>query len=252
MVAPPKVGNGRSRPAVLIASPSAKLRKRWSKSLPGNIIIHEVGDRTTLNISIEKLSPSVVLLDNTLLRPSNTRNLAKLHELGVSAKIILFSKSASENEGISALKAGAKGYCHKNIKPVLLRKAVEKVQMGEVWIGRRLIASLIEDFCRLSYEPPKYQYSGGKDHMFNSLTRREIEVARFISAGARNKEISSRLGVSEKTVKAHLTAIFKKLGISDRLSLALFLVANAPVLNQSMSPVSKAAPQIRRPTSQID
>jgi len=234
---------------VVVASPSPRLRKRWSRSLPRSTIIHQVGDRATLAIYMEKLRPSVVLLDDSLLRRCNTM-LAKLRTLNGSAKIIVLSKSPTENDGIAALKAGAEGYCDQQIEPSLISKAVRKVLRGELWIGRKLVASLIREFCRVSHEPP-----GGGDHIFDSLTSREIEVARLISRGSRNKDISGHLGVSEATIKAHLTAIFKKLDMSDRLNLAIFLVANAAVLNKSTLMDSKTAPQTERPTAhyaQID
>ena len=242
--------NERSRLEVLVASPSARLRKRWTGSLPRNTIIHEVRDRTALMISIGKLCPSVVLLHDILLEPCRAKNLAKLRALDSSAKIIVLSQAPKENDGIAALKAGAEGYCNKNVEPILIGKAVRKVLRGELWIGRKLVASLIREFCRVCHEP-----SGGEDHIFDSLTRRELEVARLISRGSRNKEISGQLGVSEATIKAHLTAIFKKLDMSDRLNLAIFLVANAAVLNKSTLASSKTAPQTERPTAhyaQID
>jgi len=242
--------NERSRLEVLVASPSTRLRKRWTGSLPRNTIIHEVRDRTALMISIGKLCPSVVLLHDILLEPCRAKNLAKLRALDLSAKIIVLSQAPKENDGIAALKAGAEGYCNKNVEPILIGKAVRKVLRGELWIGRKLVASLIREFCRLSYEP-----CGGEDHIFDSLTRRELEVARLISRGSRNKEISGQLGVSEATIKAHLTAIFKKLDMSDRLNLAIFLVANAAVLNKSTLASSKTTAQSERPTAhyaQID
>jgi len=214
------------RAMVLIASPSVLLRKRWSRSVQLNLTTHEVANQAAMHFAVERLHPSVVLLDEKLLRPRRTETLPKLVKLAASTKFILVVDHPCESEGLSALKSGVKGYCGKHLKPLLLRKAVQTVQAGEPWIGRKLTAALIKEFCRLSVQPAKRACLWEENQNISSLTRRELDVARLVRDGARNREISSQLGISEKTVKFHLTAIFRKLLVSDRLGLALLLVEN--------------------------
>ena len=223
------------RTMVLIASPSPLLRKRWSRSMQLNLITHEVANQSAMQFALERLHPSVVFLDEKLLRPKRTETLSQLVKLAASTKFILLSNRPCESEGLSALKAGVRGYCGKHVTPLLLKKAVETVQTGEPWIGRKLTAALIKEFCRLSVQPPKRDGLRRESENISSLTRRELDVARLVRGGARNKEISSQLGLSEKTVKFHLTAIFRKLMVSDRLSLAVFLIDNAHTADKARS-----------------
>jgi len=222
------MGSEQRRVMILVASPSALFRKQWSRSVQSNLT-HEVTNQSAMQFAIERLHPSVVLLDEKFLRPKRTETLSKFVKLGPSSKFILLTDRPCESQGLSALKAGVKGYCGKRSTPLLLRKAVATVQTGEPWIGRKLTAALIKEFCRLSVQPPKRDDLWRENQNISSLTRRELDVARLVRNGARNKEISSQLGVSEKTVKFHLTSIFRKLRVSDRLSLALLLIENDKV-----------------------
>ena len=93
------------------------------------------------------------------------------------------------------------------------------MQKGEIWAGRTLVARLIEELGARVRTHPRTDSSA----RVGGLTTREREIAGLVSGGASNKEIAARLGVTERTVKAHLTAIFRKIGVTDRLRLALYL-----------------------------
>ena len=90
-------------------------------------------------------------------------------------------------------------------------------------MGRQLLPRLLEELTSLT-ERQQSETPSDPDHRLERLTRRELEVARLIGGGASNKEIASRMRISDRTVKAHITTIFHKLGFSDRLRLALFVV----------------------------
>jgi DNA-binding NarL/FixJ family response regulator len=106
---------------------------------------------------------------------------------------------------------------------------VAVVQKGEVWIGRALVARIVDELGGAAVAPNGH-LSGAS---VSSLTSREREIAALVAAGGANKEIASQLGVSERTVKAHLTAAFRKLGVTDRLRLALFLNGTRPLAAES-------------------
>jgi len=131
-------------------------------------------------------------------------------------------------EGISVLRAGARGYHTRNVDPSLLKNAMENVQKGEMWVGHNLVSHLLKP--RRSLTKRRVSTSPAKKRQVDGLTPREREIARLISRGASNKEIASFLEVTERTVKAHISAIFQKLKLSNRLQLALFIIGQNPSL----------------------
>ena len=127
-------------------------------------------------------------------------------------------------DAVAALKQGASGYCSRQSEPTLLRRALQRVRAGEIWVGRSVTGHLLEELAALSHrrgpEAPQ---------RLRRLTARERELVAIVAAGASNKEIAERLSIAERTVKAHLTSIFQKLGVSSRLHLAVYaLEAQAP------------------------
>jgi DNA-binding NarL/FixJ family response regulator len=188
--------------------------------------MHEVSRWESLDRTISRLNPGVVLLDTELLYSNGVTDLSIIRRISRKARVILLSPSPSDEEGIAGLKAGARGYCEREIGAALLRKAVDRVREGEIWAERRLIPLLVEQCLT----PPEELSESAlrSDRRLALLTPREREIARFIGAGAANRDIARRLLVSEGTVKAHLTAIFRKLGFSDRLQLGLFLAKPGP------------------------
>jgi two-component system nitrate/nitrite response regulator NarL len=207
---------------VLIASPGAGLRGRLRESLDGACATEEVAHWETLDRTISSVLPSVVLFDMDLLIASGITDLSIIRRISRKTRIIVMSDSPSDEEGLAGLRAGARGYCARALEPSLLRKAVEKVRQGEIWAERRLIPLLVERFARDSQDQPDRAQS---DRRLALLTPREMEIAGMIGSGATNRDIAVRLGVGEGTVKAHLTAIFRKLGFTDRLQLGLYLAA---------------------------
>lgn len=207
---------------VLVASPTATLRQRWCAGLQPVFGADEVTDLPELEKSMPTLKPAVLLLDLALPRLGGIAGLPGVQSLSPQTRVVILTGMPRDTEGVTALKAGARGYCHRNIEPILLRKAVEVVQKDEVWATRKLIAALLEDLISVSNHRPQTS-SSELDARFGSLTEREREIALMIGHGASNKEIASRLHVTERTVKAHLTAVFRKLGLSHRLRLALFV-----------------------------
>jgi DNA-binding NarL/FixJ family response regulator len=214
---------------VLVASGIAGLRKRWRQALQDLFALHEVSERKSLEHSLLNRRPVALLLDLHLAELGGIGGVAEIHRLRPATRIVLLTNRPDEREGIAALKAGARGYCDRDIDPLLLAKALDVVQQGEIWVGRKLVPHLLEELTALT-ERQQQDLPPDLDTRLVRITAREREIAQLLSAGASNKEIARRLSVTERTVKAHLTAIFRKLGISGRLQLALF------VLEHSRSP----------------
>jgi DNA-binding NarL/FixJ family response regulator len=213
---------GRAASAVLIASPIAGVRSQWASGLADRFPLHEVAERSALERSINSLKPAVLLLDLALPGLGGVEGVSAVQRLSPLTSIMLLTSTPNDREGLAALKAGARGYTSSDMDPVLLRKAVTVVLKGEIWVARNVYAPLLEELTSLTERRHK-ELPPNLDTRLDRLTPREREIAQLIGGGASNKEIAGRLNITEATVKAHLTAIFRKLGLSDRLGLALFV-----------------------------
>lgn len=130
-------------------------------------------------------------------------------------RIIATSSNPKDSEAVAALDAGCAGYCHAYADAATLRQVEQVIQAGHVWIGAALMQKLIQT-ANHAAAPAK-----GETDWSQGLTAREKQVALLAAKGATNLSIASDCDISERTVKAHLSAVFDKLGISDRLQLAL-------------------------------
>jgi DNA-binding NarL/FixJ family response regulator len=211
---------------VVIASGVAGLRKRCRQALSNRYSVHESADRGDLERGIVGHRPAAVLLDIALPGLGGASGIASIQKLRAAARIIVLTEVPDEREGIAILKAGARGYCHRDIDIALLEKATHVVLKGEIWVGRKLIPHLLEELTVLT-EQRRRDAPGKSDERLERVTPRERQIVDLLSVGASNKEIAKRLNVTERTVKAHLTAIFRKLGLSGRLQLALFALEHA-------------------------
>lgn len=207
---------------ILLASASKTVRQQWIKGLSCRSSVVEVADQSTLLQSAAAYKPSVILLDHGLPELGGINGIATLSQLFPSTRIILVSNNLDDKEIIWALKAGARGYCHRDIDGSLLIKAIHVVQQGEIWVERRIVHALLDELSYLSTsQQPKSEAWGHLSNRLVCLTPREIQVAQMVGNGAVNKQIAVGMNITERTVKAHLTSIFRKLNLSDRLQLAL-------------------------------
>jgi DNA-binding NarL/FixJ family response regulator len=202
--------------------------------------VYEAARPRELDRALAELKPAVLLLDLGLRGVHRVAGLSGLLQFSSSTKIVFLTSRPDDREAILALRAGARGYCHRSIPPRQLRKAVERIRHGEIWIGRKVIGILLDEltalverrYGRTAYLPgdgledPDGGDRGGHLEIrspVDRLTPREEEIAALVKVGSSNKEIARSLYLSEKTVKARLTAIFQKFGISSRLQLGLIL-----------------------------
>jgi two-component system NarL family response regulator len=222
----------RPRWVILIASHDAQLRARWRRILRGRFLAYEAGDKNELEHALANLKPAVLLLDLGLHRLGGIRSLTSIQQLSPLTRIIVFSNAPKITEEISALKLGARGYSKKTIGPALLKKAGIVIQRGEVWTGRKIIQSLLEEVGVLRKDRQRV-VNTEPNSPIDQLTARKKEIAHLISEDASNKEIATRLGISEATVKAHLTEIFRKLKIADRLQLAVLMAVQGRIFVSS-------------------
>lgn len=190
-------------------------------------VIHEETEWGELDRSLAILKPAILLLDLAFPQVGRNAGVSAIQRNNPSTKVILLTRTPKEKEGTVMLEAGAKGYCETDIDSVLLNKAVKGVLGGEIWVPRNVIPQLVEDFVSLTGRRKKHTGAKPKN-LLERLTPRERQIVRIISTGASNKEIASQLSISEKTVKAHLTDIFRKFAVSDRVHLVLLVNERAP------------------------
>jgi DNA-binding NarL/FixJ family response regulator len=132
--------------------------------------------------------------------------------------LIALSSVPSESEAFQLLAVGVRGYCHAEAVPEQLREVAQVVLAGGLWMPRELVQRIAD----LGKRVDDMDSDRTPSH-FDILSAREEEVALLVGRGYNNREIAEALSVSERTIKANLTSIFDKLGLRDRVQLALFV-----------------------------
>ncbi len=201
---------------ILIASPSKALCRRWREALAGARPIHEIGDKQALFHFLRESKPSVLLVDYDNDHFGTISFLRAMIKTSPSTRVIVFTNDPTANGAVAAIKSGAKGYGPKNLSGSLIRKAAHAVGDGEIWIGRKYVSMLIQEITSFNLRK-EVDLNSGKNRpapVLDTLSARQREIISLIATGKPNKAISSHLSISEKTVKAHLTTIFRKLGVS--------------------------------------
>jgi len=232
---------------ILIASPSKSLCRCWREALAGVRPIHEVGDKHALFHFLSESKPSVLLVDYDNNAFGTISFLRAMTKTSPSTRVVILTSNPTSKEAVAAIRAGARGYGRKDLSRSLLKRAARVVSKGEIWIGRQFVSTLIEElggFKPISNTNGTKPEGGHPPHnALNTLSARQSQIASLIAMGKPNKGISSHLSISEKTVKAHLTTIFRKLDISGRTQLALFVSQSRP--SQKDFTRSVAKPQRR-------
>src|ERR1700674_4768095 len=165
---------------------------------------------------LAKLKPDILLLD---LRMPDKDGLAVLEEVNfdtLPTRVIVLTAAEDDRDVVRAMRLGARGVVLKVSAIDVLVKSIHRVHAGEIWLDSRMTAEMIKAFSTSSESGAR----GGKP----LLSEREMEVVQLVAQGFHNKEIGKKLFISEQTVKNHLHNIFDKLGVSDRLELALYAI----------------------------
>ncbi len=161
--------------------------------------------------------PATIWVDDSIASPPDWRSPQWQALLSIEhVKIVAASSNPNDDSAMEALDAGCVGYCHAYADAATLKQVAKVVEAGQVWIGKSLMRRLLHGTSQMakSLTAPENGWHEG-------LTQREREVANFAANGASNQSIADSCSISERTVKAHLSAVFSKLNITDRLQLAL-------------------------------
>ncbi len=187
-------------------------------------IVGEARDGREVLAKVQEVDPDVLLLD---LRMPNRDGLAALQALQQTNKrtrIIVLTASEDKNEFVQAMKLGCSGIVLKQTAPELIVKSIRKVNSGEIWLDSQTTAAVMHQFST-NLDRSSFQGGSGKGREPSPLTTREREIVALVAQGYKNKEMAKQMFISEQTVKNHLHNIFDKLGVSDRLELALYAVS---------------------------
>src|SRR4029077_10856002 len=194
-------------------------------------VVGEATDgREALKI-IQDLHPDVLLLDLMMPRLSGLDTLRELWNSPHPIRTIVLTASVAKEQIVQALQLGARGIVLKDAPTEILLKSIRAVTDGKFWVGENSVTDLVE--ILRTYLPPAAGSVGGKNSKKTfGLTPRELEVVESIVSGFTNKEIATKYSISEQTVKHHLRNIFDKVGVSNRLELALFAINHRLVSNE--------------------
>ena len=181
-------------------------------------VIGEAEDGQQTVELVKKLQPDILLLDLKMPVMNGLAALEQIHDRVKTTRVIVLTASEHEEEVVEAVRLGTAGVVRKQSATEMLIKSIRTVANGEVWLDSRLTAAVLREFSEpppAPREPPKNLLSGRE---------REREIVGLVCQGFRNKEIAEKMFISEQTVKNHLHNIFDKLGVSDRLELALYAI----------------------------
>lgn len=212
---------------ILISSNRLNRAEQWTTILSKE---HETALFNGLKKMVTHALPNdaeLIVIDAALL-DSELSALIPIRQLQL--KMLIIGDDWSDDKQIEALALGCSGYCEAQNAEKLLLKAVNQLLLGDTWIQRHLVPRLIKTLADSNGKHRHNHSSNNSDikKKLASLSNRELEVANLIKIGESNKAIATALNISERTVKAHLTSIFNKLEIPDRLHLALFLKEISP------------------------
>jgi len=212
---------------IVISDDHALFREGLRKLLeaePGMHIVGEAVDGEETVKVVRQLKPHVLLLDLSLPKLSGLEVLAELSKLELQTRTIMLTAAIEREQVIEALQLGVRGIVLKHSALQLLLKSIRCVNEGQYWVGQEGVSDLIHALRRMK---PSRGVSEAPRNF--GLSSREMEVIALIVAGYTNKDLARELGISENTAKHHLTNIFDKLGVSNRLELVLYAVDHSLV-----------------------
>lgn len=207
---------------IVISDDHAIFREGVRKLLeaePGVRVVGEAGDGEETVRVVRQLNPHVLLLDLSLPKMTGLEALRELSKLEVQTRTIVLTAAIEKEQVIEALQLGAHGIVLKQSALKVLLKSIQCVSSGQYWVGQESVSDLIQALRRMY---PSRSASGDRPDF--GLTSRETQVIALIVAGYTNKDLARKLGISEHTAKHHLTNIYDKLGVSNRLELVLYAI----------------------------
>ncbi|MEO9274883.1 response regulator transcription factor [Marinomonas sp. 5E14-1] len=186
----------------------------WNQIVSVNVDLFRVESREEVRRSLQGLSADfrycfIYLADNGFAK--HVEDVVALREEFPYQKIIVFPNQSSQAAALRLFSVGVSGQCNPYIGKEQLSLVLSVVDSGEIWGGKAFIQQLISQSAA----------NAVSENELEGLSDRELDVTQLVARGLSNRDIANEMGITERTVKAHLTSIFKKTNTKDRLALAL-------------------------------
>jgi DNA-binding NarL/FixJ family response regulator len=162
---------------------------------------------------VEREVPDVMVLDVRMPGQDGLDVMRRLQALNLPTRIVLLTASLDEEEMVEAVTLGVRGIVLKEAAPQRLVDCIRQVQAGEMVVDSQALARALEKVGRRT---------AGTQRLAEVLTPREMDIVRMVTRGLRNRDIATRLSITEGTVKIHLHNVYEKLGVSGRLELVVY------------------------------
>lgn len=201
--------------------------KGFLNQQPGIEVVGEACDGMDAIDRIAQTVPDVVLLDLKMPRVDGLTVLRSVQTRAPNSKVILFTSTENKEDFVEAMKLGCCGILQKDASVTMIEKSIHKVHEGEIWLDSNTTAAVFRSFASPTSEFPNSHVNGKLPRERAQLSQREREIIILIAQGYKNKEIAEKMFITEQTVKNHLHNVFDKLGVSDRLELALYAIHNS-------------------------
>ncbi len=193
--------------------------RRLLQTQPEFQVVGEAGDGEALIPLALETKPDLILIDLSMPRLDGMDALRELAAVGFTGRTLLLTASIEKAQIVRALELGSCGVILKESTTQRLFDCIRCVMAGQYWIGRESVSDLVKTLRRLT----STKEAGPQARNFG-LTPRELEIVALVVAGYSNPDIAQKCSISQQTVKHHISNIFDKLGVSNRLELALFTV----------------------------
>ena len=181
-------------------------------------VVAQADSLANLFAAIQRYPTDVVLMEGGILS-GTVDAIPELLRMAPDVKLILQATPSDESNTVELYRKGVRGIISRSISPDLLVKCIRKIAVGETWIDNRSVSWVIEAYRAQAADlvNPRTQ---------PKISPKELQIITCITQGKRNKEIATQLGTTEQVIKNHLRKIYDKLGVSDRLELALYCLHN--------------------------
>ncbi len=208
----------KNRIKILVADDHSLIRQGLKQILELEddlVVVAQASDGNEAVKLAKQHSPDVILMDINMPVANGLQAIKEIKQENLKCKIIVLTIHEDKEYLFKTLQMGAEGYVLKDAEPSVLIQAIRYVYSGQTYIQPNMTKELVQEYNRVTVREKEKK-------RIDNLTSRELEVLQLIAEGMINKEIAKQLYISEKTVKNHVSNIFKKIDVSDRTQAAIY------------------------------